>query len=376
MHYMNIALKLAKKGLFTTTENPCVGCVIVKNGEIVGTGYHQRQGQAHAEVFALKQAGAKAKGATAYVTLEPCSHFGKNPPCADALIKAEIKQVIVCNLDPNPLVAGAGIEKLKAAGIKVKVAKKSSKGTSLNRGFFHRMQTGMPYVRLKMAQSLDGRTAMASGESYWITGKKARQDVQYWRARSQAILTGIETVLTDDCRLTVRAQDLPKKYKKLPHNFDHYQPMRVILDSQLRIKSDAKILKGLGRKVIITTSNKQEKISQLQNNGIEIITMPLKQNRIDLPPVLKWLAQQGINELMVETGATLAGAFIQQQLVNELIIYTAPVIMGSSARPLFAINIEKMADRIRLDNNKFKQLGKDFRVVYHITNGTPLDARF
>jgi diaminohydroxyphosphoribosylaminopyrimidine deaminase/5-amino-6-(5-phosphoribosylamino)uracil reductase len=363
---MNIALKLAKKGLFITTENPCVGCVLVKDNKIIGQGYHQRQGELHAEAIALQQAGVDAKAATAYVTLEPCSHFGKNPPCADALIQAGIKKVVICNPDPNPLVAGAGIEKLKAAGIKVKINKKSTTGAALNRGFLHRMQTGRPYVRLKMAQSLDGRTAMHSGESYWITGKKARQDVQYWRARSQAILTGIETVLTDDCRLTVRAQDLPKKYKNLPHNFDHYQPMRVILDSQLRIKSDAKILRGLGRKVIITASDKQEKISQLQSKGIEIITMPLKQNRIDLPPVLKWLAQQGINELMVETGAKLAGAFIQQQLVNELIIYTAPVIMGSTARPLFAINIEEMADRIRLDNYKFKQLGMDFRVVYRI----------
>ena len=314
----------------------------------------------------MAQAGDQAKGATAYVTLEPCSHFGKNPPCANALIKAGIKKVVVCNPDPNPLVAGTGIEKLKAAGIKVKIGKKSKTGESLNIGFFHRMQTNMPYVRLKMAQSLDGRTAMASGESYWITGNKARQDVQYWRARSQAILTGIETVLQDDCRLTVRVDDLPKKYKKLPNNFDHYQPMRVILDTHLRIKKQAKILTGIGRKVIMTASTNQEKISQLESNGIEVIKILLKQDRIELMPVLKWLGQQGVNELMVETGATLAGAFIQQQLVNQLIIYTAPIIMGSTARPLFEINIEKMIDRISLNNYKIKRFGRDLRVVYNI----------
>lgn len=362
-YYMNKALKLAQKGLFTTTANPRVGCVLVSRGHVVGKGYHKRVGEPHAEVFAIENADEFAEGSTAFVTLEPCSHFGKNPPCADALIKAKVKKVVVCNLDPNPLVAGKGIEKLKAAGIKVKVGKFSKKGEQLNIGFFHRMKTGLPFVRLKMAQSLDGRTAMASGESYWITGEQARADVQYWRARSGAIITGIETVLQDDCRLTVRPKDLPDKYKNLPNDFDIYQPIRVILDTHLRIDSHAKILNAIGRKVVVTASEDKAKIKKLKSIGVEVIQMPQKDNKIELMPVLKWLGGQQINELLVETGATLAGSFIQHNLVDQLILYTAPVIMGSTSRPLFALNITQMKNRIKCENYQLKQLGKDIRLV-------------
>jgi len=359
---MKKALKLANKGLFTTTANPRVGCVLVSRGHVVGTGYHKRVGQAHAEVFAIENADDFAEGSTAFVTLEPCSHFGKNPPCADALIRAKIRKVVVCNLDPNPLVAGKGIEKLKSAGIKVKFGKLKNKGEQLNIGFFHRMRTGLPFVRLKMAQSLDGRTAMANGESFWITGEKSRQDVQYWRARSQAILTGIETVLIDDCRMTVRPEDLPKKYQNLPHDFDRYQPMRVILDSDLRMNPTAKILTGHGRKIIMTSSLNNTKKQALEKAGAEIINIPVKNQQLDLSSVLKWLGEQQINELLVESGASLAGSFMQQKRINQLLLYIAPVIMGSDARPLFKLKIEQMQDRLHIDNFTIKQLGKDWRL--------------
>ncbi len=360
---MKKALSLAQKGLFTTTGNPRVGCVLVSRGHIVGKGYHKRVGEPHAEVFAIENADDFAEGATAFVTLEPCSHFGKNPPCADALIKAKVKKVVICNKDPNSLVAGKGIAKLKAAGIKVKMSKEKAKGEELNVGFFHRMKTGLPFVRLKMEQSLDGRSAIASGKTYRTTESKVRQDSQYWRARSQAILTGIETVLHDDCRLTVRVDELPKKYRKLPNDFDNYQPMRMVLDTHLRINLDARILQGLGRKVVMTASLNFEKIKQLESQGVEVVPMPTIDGVIDLNAVLVWLGTQQINELLVETGARLAGSFINQSLVNQLIIYTAPVIMGSLARPLFELEIDKMQNSIRLKGVKVKRLGKDLRCL-------------
>jgi diaminohydroxyphosphoribosylaminopyrimidine deaminase/5-amino-6-(5-phosphoribosylamino)uracil reductase len=363
---MKLALREAKKGLFTTTANPRVGCVIVSRGRVVGKGFHKCVGGPHAEVFAIKNSDEFAQGAIAFVTLEPCSHYGKNPPCADALIKAGIKKVIICNDDPNPLVAGQGIQKLKAAGITVKKGVDRQKGHQLNIGFFHRMKTGVPFVRLKMAQSLDGRTAMKNGESYWITGKKARQDVQYWRARSHAVLTGIETVLQDDCQLTVRANQLPKKYQKLPQDFDSYQPMRVVLDTCLKIPAKAKLFESVGRSVVMTASDDSIKIKQLQDLGVEVIQMPVQNSKIDLNAALQWLGDEQINELLVETGATLAGSFIQQKLVNQLILYTAPVLMGSSARPLFEINIEEMDKRLHINDLKIKQIGKDWRLIANL----------
>lgn len=360
---MNMALKLAKKGIFTTTSNPCVGCVLVNKGHVVGKGYHKRVGQPHAEVFAIENADDFAEGATAFVTLEPCSHYGKNPPCADALIKAKVKRVIICNTDPNPLVSGKGIAKLEAAGIKVKVGIQAKKGRELNKGFFHRMTTGLPLVRLKLAQSLDGRTAMKNGDSYWITGTKARRDVQYWRARSQAILTSVETVNSDDCRLTVRPEDLPRKFSNLPHDFDHYQPMRIILDSNFSVNTQARIFNGIGRKVLVTAVTHLEKQKQLEDKGVEIIQMPANDDKIDLKAVLKWLGEQAVNEVMVEAGARLSGAFLAQQLIDQLIIYTAPVIMGSSARPLFKINIEEMKNRLHISDFEIKKMGKDWRLI-------------
>ncbi len=362
---MKKALKLARKGLFTVGENPKVGCLIVKGDEIVGQGFHQYVGQLHAEVLALKEAGDQAKGATAYVTLEPCSHHGKNPPCADALIKAGIKRVVVCNDDPNPLVAGQGYDKLRAAGIEVVTGVMKKKGQALNAGFLHRMKTGLPWVRLKMAQSLDGRTAMANGDSFWITGRKARQDVQYWRGRSGVIVTGIGTVLSDDCRLTVRPDDLPKKYRKLTHDFNgenglNRQPLRVVLDSQLRLPLDAKIIADDARCVVVTCNENAHKIKRLEEKGVKVLQMPNSQGQVDIKAIIKWLGNQNINEVLFECGATLAGQLVSDKLLNEMLIYTAPVFMGSLAKPLVKLDIDHMPQRLCLNVNNVKKLGFDF----------------
>jgi diaminohydroxyphosphoribosylaminopyrimidine deaminase/5-amino-6-(5-phosphoribosylamino)uracil reductase len=363
---MKLAARQAKMALFITGDNPRVGCVLVRDDHIVGQGFTQRPGEAHAEIMALKQAGAAAKGATAYVTLEPCSHDGRTPPCADALIKAGVKKVVIGKIDPNPKVSGSGRAKLEAAGIEVCEIELSKKADALNRGYFHRMQSGLPFVRVKLAQSLDGRTAMANGDSVWITGKKARQDVQVWRGCSQAILTGVETVLHDDCRLTVRPEDFPKKYKSYPHPFDHQQPLRIILDTKLRTPVNAAILTGTGRMIIFTASKDEEAKAALTDAGAKVIDMPINMGRIDLNSVLKWCGEQHINDLFVEAGATLAGQFVGQKLVNQLIVYTAPTIMGSSARPLMDLNIEEMAHRHHIHDVKLKRLGKDWRIIADI----------
>jgi len=359
--YMKLAAKQARKSLFISGDNPRVGCVIVNDGIVVGSGFTQTPGGAHAEIMALNDAGDKANGATCYVTLEPCSFEGRTPPCADALVNAGISKVVIGAIDPHPKVSGAGKAILEKADIKVETTPLSNKDLALNRGFFHRMKTGLPWVRIKLAQSLDGRTAMANGDSVWITGKKARKDVQVCRGRSQAILTGIETVLQDDCRLSVRPESFSKKYKKLDHTFGANQPMRIILDTHARIPETAKVLEGPGRKIIMIGPKTKPSFSK---SGVEFIEMPLGDDgRIDLNAVLKWIGDQKINDLFVECGATLAGAFIQNRLANQLIVYTAPVLMGSSARPLFNFSIEEMAQRHHITNVKIKRLGKDWRVL-------------
>ena len=361
---MKQAAKQARKALFITGDNPRVGCVIVKNDKIIGKGFTQEPGGHHAEIMALKQAGPAAKGSTVYVTLEPCSFAGRTPPCASALIEAGIAKLVIGQLDPHPKVSGSGRDMIKAAGIEVDEFPLSAKGTALNAGFMHRMKTGLPFVRVKLAQSIDGRTAMANGDSVWITGEKARRDVQVWRGRSQAILTGVETVLHDDCRLTVRPNDFPYKIRKLQHHFDTNQPIRIVLDTNLRTPPDAKIINRIGRTVIITSSNDQAKISALETKGAEVLTMQKDKNgRIALAPVLKWLGDQGVNDLLVEAGATLAGQFIAQNLVNQLIVYTAPVLMGSSARPLLELDIEQMAQRHHIAKTKLKRIGDDWRLI-------------
>ncbi len=359
---MKKALRAARLGLFTTGANPRVGCVLVKGGKIIAQAHHQRVGEPHAEALALQAAGPQAAGSTAYVTLEPCSHVGRNPPCADALIRAQVKTVVVCNDDPNPLVAGQGYAKLRQAGIEVITGVCAKQGHDLNRGFLHRMQTGLPWVRCKLAQSLDGRTAMASGESYWITGPAARADVQQWRGRSMAIITGVETVLQDDCRLTVRPADWPKKYQSYVHDFDHNQPLRVIIDSQLRTPLEAKILQQPERVLICTAQDAPDKIATYQALGVAVQVMPGPDQRVDLHQVVRFLGMQACNEVLVEAGATLSGAFWAANITDELIVYTAPVIMGSTARPLLKIDIEEMSERLHIKAISTKSMGKDWRL--------------
>lgn len=368
--YMARAIQLAKQGLYTTQPNPRVGCVIVKDGQIVGEGFHARAGQPHAEVFALRQAGEQAQGATTYVTLEPCAHFGKTPPCANALVQANVARVVMASLDSNPLVAGKGQAILESAGIKTTVSILESEAKALNVGFFRRMQGGLPYVRLKTAASLDGRTAMQSGESKWITGADARRDVQKLRAQSGAIITGIGTVLADNPSLTVRPDDwLDWHYGEV------VQPLRVIMDSQLRIPLDAQILQTAGAIVVTQQALTHPTAQALQAQGVDVwsMTPPLNlgggREAGIIPVVLQKLAACGVNEVLVEAGATLAGAFIQANLVDELIVYLAPTLLGSHARPMFNLPLSQMAQQHRLRQIDMRIIGEDIRLTFKPLRG-------
>lgn len=360
-YYMARAISLAKQGLYTTDPNPRVGCVIVKDGQIIGEGFHRQAGEGHAEVNALAQAGISAKGATAYVTLEPCSHFGRTPPCSDGLIKAGITRVVCAMTDPNPQVSGQGFKRLIAANIDLTVGVLEQEAKALNPGFIKRMQTGLPYVRIKMACSLDGRTAMASGESQWITGPAARSDVQKLRARSSAIVTGIESILKDDSSLTVRVEELG-----LPHDISELvvqrQPLRVVLDSHGRIPSSAKILKQAGETLVAVKHGVQ------LSSPINTLAINHNDNGLDLLELLKALASQGCNEVLVETGATLAGQFIQQALVDEMIMYMAPCFMGSEARPLLELPLSEMAQKKMVNIKDTRMVGKDMRLTLTLSH--------
>lgn len=367
--FMACALQLAKQGLYTTDPNPRVGCVIVQydqddEGRIVGEGVHLKAGEPHAEIHALRNAGACAKGATAYVTLEPCSHTGRTGPCAVALLDAQVARVVVAMVDPNPQVSGQGIERLEAGGVSVDVGLLEQDALALNPGFISRMQRQRPFVRLKMAMSLDGRTAMGSGESQWITGPEARRQVQRLRARSSAILSGVESIIMDDSRLTLRADQLQLA------NGDEVtqrQPLRVILDSRLRLPLAAACLNEPGRTLIITTEQHSvEKRHKLEAAGAEIQVLPTAQEgRVDLAHMLRWLADnEQVNELLVETGATLAGALLDAQLVDELQLFVAPTLLGGEARPLFALpGLTRMADQKRLTIKDMRAVGSDWRII-------------
>lgn len=357
VEYMQHAIRLAKKGLYTTAPNPSVGCVIVKNDEIVGEGWHQRAGKAHAEVNALKQAGEKAKDATVFVTLEPCSHIGKTPPCADALIKAGVKKVIVAMKDPNPLVAGSGLKKLQDAGIETEDGLLESQARALNPGFIKRMETGRPFVRVKLAMSLDGRTAMASGESQWISGESSRNDVQRLRAESSAILTGIDTVLADDPAMNVR---LTAGQTGGGANDEVRQPKRIVLDTRFRMPSDTKIASVPGECIVYTTVNVDNKSSY----PFIIETCDTQDGRIDLQFLMKDLAKKEINLLHVEAGSVLCGALLKNDLVDEIIIYMAPHIMGDNAKGLFHLpELEQMKDRVSLKILDVRSIGNDIRIT-------------
>lgn len=351
--HMSRALRLAARGLFTTDPNPRVGCVLVREGEVVGEGWHQQAGGPHAEVVALRAAAERARGATAYVTLEPCCHHGRTPPCSDALIAAGVSRVVVAMSDPNPLVAGEGIAQLRAAGIETLEGLHRAQAQRLNPGFVQRMQQQRPYVRVKLAMSLDGRTAMASGESQWITSAAAREDVQRLRARSSAIATGIGTVLADDPSLTVRLPDTAFN-----------MPLRVVLDPHLSMPANAKML-GLPGETLIATSVEQDAAWELlEQRGARVVQCSDGPDRIDLSALLRLLAELEVNELLLESGATLSGAMLAADLVDELWIYMAPKLMGDAARGLLRIpGLERMSDALELTFDDMRAVGRDWRII-------------
>lgn len=361
--YMARALRLAARGLYTTDPNPRVGCVVVRDGEVVGEGWHQRAGQPHAEPIALAAAGDRAAGATAYVTLEPCAHHGRTPPCADALISAGVARVVVAMRDPNPLVSGGGIARMGAAGIVTEVGPLAAEAEALNPGFLKRMREHRPFVRCKLAMSLDGRTAMASGESQWITGEAARHDVQRLRARSSAIVTGIDTVLADDPSMNVR---LSAQQLRAGQADDFVrQPLRVVLDTRLRMLPRAAMLQLSGDTLVVCGQGaSSESEAELVAAGAEVARLPQLGGRIDLDALLAMLADRGINEALIESGPTLAGAALQAGLVDELIVYQAAHLMGDGARALVRLpGIDSMAQRLDLVFHDVRRVGDDLRLT-------------
>lgn len=347
------AIRLAVRGVTTTHPNPRVGCVIAKDNMQVSSGWHERAGEAHAEVNALNEARDAAQGATAYVTLEPCDHHGRTPPCTNALIEAGISRVVVAMEDPNPEVSGKGIEKLRNAGITVDVGLLEAEARKLNPGFLKRMTEGVPVVRLKLAASLDGRTAMASGESQWITDKVARADVQHWRSAASGILTGVGTVLADDPQLDVRLEGATR------------QPERIVVDSELRTPTNARLLSLDAPARIFTTSEDAGRKSALEAAGaiVENITADAS-GRVDLKALLKRLAELEHNEIWVEAGATLAGALLSADLVDEVMLYQAPVFLGHAARPLAELpGLDKLSDRLKFAVEDVSQVGGDLRMM-------------
>jgi len=349
------ALALAARGLTTTQPNPRVGCVLVRDGAVVGEGFHARAGEPHAEVEALRAAGANAKGATAFVTLEPCSHHGRTPPCSDALIKAGVAEVVAPLVDPNPKVEGNGFAALERAGVKVRRGLLAREAEALNAGFIKRMKTDRPFVRVKLGMSLDGRTALASGESRWITGPEARADVHALRARSGAIITGIGTVLADDPQLTVR---------DAAGTATTMQPLRVVLDSRLRTPADARLLGAPGRTLVFTAASDAHHASELTEAHAEVRALPADRGRISLAAVLDELGKREVNEALVEAGATLSGAFLAAGLVDELVIYMAPVLLGSDARGAFVLPpMAGLEAAPRLEITDLRAVGRDWRIT-------------
>lgn len=355
--FMARAIQLAWRGRYTTHPNPRVGCVLVRDGEIVGEGYHRRAGEPHAERNAIAAAGERARGACAYVTLEPCCHHGRTPPCTDGLIEAGVRRVVAAMVDPNPLVAGQGLRALEQAGIETSSGLLEGEARALNPGFIRRMSSGLPYVRCKLAMSLDGRTAMASGESKWITGVEARADVQRLRAMGDAILTGIGTVLADDPSMNVRLGG------------DGPQPLRVVLDPRLHMPEQARMLALPGRTLVVHAPAPAGdealagRAERLRGAGAEVRELPGDGSRIDLGALLAHLGGRGVNEVLIEAGATLAGEALWQGLVDELVIYAAPHLMGSEGRGLFNMpQLQRMLDRVELDITDLRMVGRDLRI--------------
>ena len=359
-HYMARALELARKGLYSTHPNPRVGCVIVRDGRVIGEGWHVRAGEPHAEVHALRQAGELARDATVYVTLEPCSHFGRTPPCAEALVQAGVARVVVAMRDPNPQVAGRGLLRLLDAGIAVHSGVLESEARLLNQGFLKRMEHGLPFVRVKLAMSLDGRTAMASGESQWITGPAARSAVQRLRARSSVVITGADTVLTDQARLTVRPDELGLG-AELTALAEQRPPLRLLIDGRLRVPLDAPFFRA-GPALVATCAAATAR-ERYQEDGHELLAVSGSKGHVDLRKLLVELAGRGINEVLVEAGPRLAGAFARQGLVDEYQIFVAGQFLGSSARPLLDWPLNQMSEAPRLKIVEMRAVGADWRVI-------------
>ncbi|WP_432239636.1 bifunctional diaminohydroxyphosphoribosylaminopyrimidine deaminase/5-amino-6-(5-phosphoribosylamino)uracil reductase RibD [Herbaspirillum robiniae] len=350
---MALALVQAGFGMLTTTPNPRVGCVIVKNGRIVGAGFTQPPGGNHAEIQALADAAARGndvRGATVYVTLEPCSHFGRTPPCADALVRAGVARVVAAIADPNPLVAGQGLAKLQAAGIQVACGLLEEEAAEINIGFLHRMRTGKPWVRMKSAASLDGKTALHNGVSQWITSQAARDDGHIWRARACAVMAGIGTIAKDDAQLTVRAIDTPR------------QPRRIVVDSKLAVSPEARVIQG-GGTWIFTAAEDREKTASLEAQGAEVIVLPNADGKVDLPALVRELGQRQVNELHVEAGSKLNASLIREGCVNELLVYLAPSLLGDGRNMFDLPPLEDLSDKIGLRFNEVKQVGPDLRIL-------------
>lgn len=359
--HMRQALALAAKGLFTTTPNPRVGCVVVQDGEVVGTGWHARAGGPHAETLALQAAGDRARGATAYVTLEPCAHIGRTGPCTEALIKAGISMVVAATEDPNPLVGGRGLERLRSAGLMVRVGLLADQAQALNRGFFKRMRTGLPWLRIKSASSLDGRTALPTGASKWITDAACRADGHAWRARSCAVLTGMGTFERDRPLLTVREVETDR------------QPLRVVLDGRFVVDPDAPFFNGPGAVVLIgagsVTPSAADRLARLEARGARVASLPgvsgdTTGRRLDLTAVMRWLADEGCNEIQLEAGARLTGAFLREKLVDEWLLYQAPILLGPGlglVEPTDPVSQPDEAPRWQLD--EMSRVGDGLRLL-------------
>ncbi|MDD2668058.1 MULTISPECIES: bifunctional diaminohydroxyphosphoribosylaminopyrimidine deaminase/5-amino-6-(5-phosphoribosylamino)uracil reductase RibD [Zoogloea] len=349
--WMARALELAERGLYTTTPNPRVGCVIVRDGQMVGEGWHIRAGEPHAEVHALAMAGEQARGATAYVTLEPCSHHGRTPPCAEALVNAGLSRVVVAMEDPNPLVAGKGLTRLRDSGIEVLSGIQEAEARELNIGFISRMTRGRPWLRLKAAATLDGKTALNNGVSQWITGDDARRDAHRWRARSCAVLTGIGTVRDDDPQLTVRA--IPTER----------QPLRIVVDARLETPLSAKILDG-SPVLIAGAVDDAERIAALKRRGADVLILPNTGGKVDLPALMTELGQRGINEVMAESGFKLNGSLLREGCVDELILYFAPALVGDAAGGLFNLPaLTSLTDKRQLVFRDVRLVGHDLRIL-------------
>lgn len=355
------ALQLAKRGQYSAMPNPHVGCVLVRDGLVVGEGFTQPAGGNHAEIEALQRAGAEARGATAYVTLEPCSHQGKTGPCASALVKAGVRRVVAAMMDPNPLVAGNGFDLLRAEGVQVESGLLETDARELIPGFIARMVRGRGRVRAKLAMSLDGRTAMASGESQWITGPAARADVQRLRAMSCAVVTGVGTVIADDCSLTVRAGELGLPALEA-ERASARQPLRVVLDSKLRTPAGAKVL-DRAAPTLLCHARQTTVPPAIIATAVDRLPLDSFEAGLDLPGLLHFLNARQSNEILLECGPRLAGAFLQQGLLDEIIVYMAPVLMGSEARPLLSLPLHRMADKVSLDIADMRKVGDDWRIT-------------